>query len=280
MYHDDAALSWLCSIVLLTVAVAYVSGAVVVCRRGGWWPAERTACWIAGLLAAAAALAGPLAAAAHHDFRAHMAGHLLLGMAAPLLLVLAAPVTLAMRALPVALARSLAHLLATAPVRTITHPATAAVLNAGGLWLLYITGLYRAMTEHPWAHLAVQAHIVAAGYLFTAGIIGVDPARHRPRPPTRAIALIAFLAAHAILAKYLYGHPPAGVRPGDGRAGAELMYYGGDLIDLVLIAVLCRQWYHAADPRPRTRPAAPGIRNVRPRWRLPDEMRRRHDPVN
>jgi hypothetical protein len=33
-----------------------------------------------------------------------------------------------------------------------------------------------------------------------------------------------------------------------------LMYYGGDLIDLALIVLLCRQWYAATRPRPLPRP--------------------------
>ncbi|WP_229070185.1 cytochrome c oxidase assembly protein [Actinoplanes sp. DH11] len=261
---------------LLVAAVAYLAGAGAVRRRGGWWPPERTACWLAGLVAAGAALVGPLAAAAHHDFTAHMAGHLLLGMAAPMLLVLAAPVTLALRALPTGSARALSRLLGSGPVRVVTHPVAAAVLNGGGLWLLYTTDLYRAMGEHPWVHVAVHAHILAAGYVFTAAVIGVDPAPHRPNRWIRAAALVAFLAAHAILAKHLYGYPPAGVPDGAGRTGAELMYYGGDLVDLVLIVIFCRQWYQATDPRRRERAAGPRIPSTRPPrapWRLPEEIR-------
>ncbi|MEU4221573.1 cytochrome c oxidase assembly protein [Actinoplanes sp. NPDC026623] len=264
------------AVVLLTAALGYLAGAVVIRRRGGWWPAERTASWIAGLVAAAAALIGPLADAAHHDFTAHMAGHLLLGMTAPLLLVLAAPVTLALRALPVARARTLSHVLASRPARVLTHPLTAAALNGGGLWALYTTGLYGAMRDHAWIHMAVHFHVLAAGYLFTAAVIGVDPAPHRPGRRTRIAALIAFLAAHAILAKHLYGHPWTGVLPADARTGAELMYYGGDLTDLALIYLFCRQWFQAADPARRNRPAAPRIHVVRPSrapWRLPAEFR-------
>jgi len=275
MPPDSSAVSWLCSVVLPAAAVCYVTAAVVTHRRGGWWPPERTACWIAGLVTAGATLGGPLAGAAHHDFSAHMAGHLLLGMITPLLLALAAPVTLTLRALPAVHARTVSHLLSSRPMRTVTHPVTAAILNGGGLWTIYTTALYRVMSEHPWAQVAVHVHIVIAGYLFTAGIIGVDPAPYRSRAPIRAIALITFLSAHAILAKYLYGHPPAGILPGESRPGAELMYYGGDLIDLVLIVVFCRQWYNAADPLRRTRPAAPRIPHSRPPrapWRLPGEI--------
>ena len=66
----------------------------------------------------------------------------------------------------------------------------------------------------------------------------------------RAVVLIVFLASHAILAKFLYAHPPVI----GAETGAQLMYYGGDLIDLVVIAVFCQQWYVAtAGPEPRLR---------------------------
>ena len=134
-------------------AVGYLAAAAAVNRRDGRWPAWRTASWFAGLACASAAVAGPLADAAHHDFTAHMAGHLLLGMAAPLLLVLAAPVTLALRALPTRPARALSRLLKSRPARLLTHPVTAATLNAGGLWALYATSLYQETAHHTWPHL-------------------------------------------------------------------------------------------------------------------------------
>lgn len=31
-----------------------------------------------------------------------------------------------------------------------------------------------------------------------------------------------------------------------------LMYYGGDIVDLLLVAVFCRQWYRAMAPRAST----------------------------
>jgi putative membrane protein len=129
-------------------------------------------------------------------------------------------------------------------VRVLVHPVTAAVLDGGGLWVLYTTPLYPAMMHSPSIHLLVQAHVLLAGALFAYAVAGTDPMPHRPGHPVRAAALLAFLAAHAILAKYLYGHPPAGVP--DGRAGAELMYYGGDVADLALVIVFCWQWYDPA----------------------------------
>jgi putative membrane protein len=241
---------------LLVVLGAYLAAVTVAAGHGRRWSWWRTGAWCAGLAAAGAAVLGPLPAAAHHDFVAHTAGHLLLGMLSPLLLVLGRPVTVLLRALPVAPARRLSRLLGSTPVRVLTHPVTAAILNAGGLWLLYTSGLYAATRTDEWLHLVVHAHVFLTGYLLTAAVVGGDPAPHRPAFAVRAGALVAFLAAHGILAKHLYAHPPEGVAAGPAETAAMLMYYGGDLIDLVLIVMLCRQRYAATRPGPVVRPRA------------------------
>ncbi|MEX5294704.1 cytochrome c oxidase assembly protein [Kocuria sp. CPCC 205268] len=242
-------------LLLLLAAAGYAAGLRAVRRRGPW-PVHRTVLWCAGLLCAGTALVGPLAAAARTGFTAHMAAHLLLGMAAPLLLVLAAPVTLALRALPVARARTLSRLLRSPPVRVVTHPVVAGLLNGGGLWLLYTSGLYHRMHEHVGVHAAVQAHVLVAGGVFAAAVAGVDPDPHRGSFALRAAVLVGFVAAHSALAKHLYGHPPVGVGEADARAGAQLMYYGGDVLDVALIVVLFAQWYGSRRPRGRATRAA------------------------
>ena len=172
-----------------------------------------------------------------------MAGHVLLGMLGPLLLVLAAPITLALRALPVRTARPLARLLSSLPLAVLTNPFVAGVLNIGGLWVLYRTGLYTAMHTDPWVHALIHAHVLAAGYLFTFAVLGgPDPAPHRPSPPWRAAALVLAIAAHNILAKTLYAAPPEGVPAEQARAGAELMYYAGAPVEIALIFLVCRPW--------------------------------------
>ncbi|SHM56592.1 cytochrome c oxidase assembly protein [Cryptosporangium aurantiacum] len=206
-------------------------------RRHGSWPVWRTGCWVAGLGALAIGLLPG------QGFLPHMVSHLLVGMVAPLLFALAAPVELALRALSVERARALVRVLRAAPVRTLGHPVTAAVLNVGGLWLLYLTPLYPVLSGHPLLHV----HLLVAGYLFAAAILGTHP---RPAGyPLRAAVLVGYLAAHGVLAKYLYGHPPAGVSAADAELGAQLMYYGGDAVDLVLIVLLCRAWFRTLDRR-------------------------------
>lgn len=226
-------------------------------RDRGPWAGWRTAVWIAGLTGVGVGWAGPLAEAARHDFTAHMVTHLLVGMIGPLLLVLAAPVTLALRTLPTAGARAVSAVLRSPPARVATHPVVAAVLNGGGLWLLYATGLFELMHRSTALHVLVHVHVLLAGIAFTVAMIGPDPNPHRSSLRVRAAVLVLFIAAHSVLAKWLYAHPPVGVDPADARSGAQLMYYGGDVVDLAILALLFAGWYPGSRFRPRLLPGNP-----------------------
>ncbi|MFC0851999.1 cytochrome c oxidase assembly protein [Halalkalibacter oceani] len=229
--------------------IFYVSAVFFTNHRFRRWPLHRTVLWIAGVGCALVAVIGPLAEKSHHDFAAHMTGHLFLGMLAPLLMVLAAPMTLALRSMSVPWARALSRVLKSRPARFVSDPVVATLLNIGGLWLLYTTNLFNAMHDSLLLHLFIHLHVFIAGYLFTAAIISIDPAPHQASVRYRAVVLLLALAAHGILAKYLYAYPPEGVPPAEAEAGAMLMYYGGDLIDAVLIFLFCAQVYRATRPR-------------------------------
>ncbi|MBN3527009.1 cytochrome c oxidase assembly protein [Paenibacillus apiarius] len=233
----------------MLLIVSYMVAAVLTSRRHKPWPLRRSALWIIGVLCAAAAIIGPLANDASIDFTAHMVTHLLLGMLAPLLMVLAAPVTLLLRTLSVNAARRLSRLLKSLPVRIVSDPVAASILNVGGLWILYTTGLYAAMHHNILLHAFVHVHVFLSGYLFTVSMIYIDPAPHRSSFVYRAIVLVMALAGHGILSKRIYAQPPAGVPAAEAEIGGILMYYGGDAIDLVLIFILCYQWFRAARPR-------------------------------
>lgn len=237
-------------LVLLIVALGHLAALWSV-RRRSRWPLHRIILFHLGLLCAAAGLIGPISSAAHTSFTAHMIGHLLLGMIAPLLLVRGAPISLALRALPVRSAKVLTRALRSPGVRVLTHPVVAGTLNAGGLWLLYTTDLYRVMHVSPVAYALVHLHIFVAGYVFTASVVGADPDPHRSSMPVRSAVLILFIASHSVLAKWLYAHPPQGVTPGDAQVGAQLMYYGGDVVDITLLVLLFAGWYSATRPRDR-----------------------------
>jgi putative membrane protein len=223
---------------LLLAGVAYVVAARAVTARRAPWPPARTVRWLLGLATAAAGLA--LFVAGAHDLRLHVVGHLLLGMAGPLLLVTAAPLTLALRALPPRRARALGRLLRSRPVVVVSHPVVAALLDTGGLWLMYRTDLFTAVPPG-----LVAAHVLLAGYLFAFSLVGADPNPHRAAPAVRAGVLVAAVAAHDVLAKLLYAAPPAGVPAGQAEAAAMTVYYGGTVVHVALFVLLGREWARA-----------------------------------
>ncbi len=232
-------------VVVAVLALAYPAAAV----RVAGWPRLRTAAWLLGCAVAALTLSPLLAG---HDPRTHMARHLLLGMAAPLGLVLAAPVTLLYRVTGQATGRRISRVLRARPVHVLSHPVTAALLAVGGLYAVLLTPLAAAVHTHPWVHNALLLHYLVAGYLFTWAIAGPDPAPRRPGTTTRVVVLVLAVAAHAVLAKVLYARAPDGPGGEAARAAAQLMYYGGDLAELALAAVLFAAWY-----RRRARLATP-----------------------
>ncbi|GAA0316252.1 cytochrome c oxidase assembly protein [Actinoallomurus spadix] len=222
----------------------------------------RTAAFLSGCVLLAAALLPPIAPFAHRDFRGHMLQHLLIGMYAPLALVLGAPVTALLGALPASRARRLTAALRGRPMRVLAHPVTALLLSTGGLAVLYFTPLYDATTGHAGAHWIVHAHFLLSGCLFAWVIAGPDPAPARPAVPARLVVLGVAIAAHAVIAQLMYGgflidvHAPIT----QVRGGAEIMYYGGDIAELLLAAALVATWRPArrtTAARSRRRPLTP-----------------------
>lgn len=224
---------------LAAMLCLYLVGAARERRAPRAWSARRTLCFAAGIALLALAAAPWTVSWAHADLRGHMAQHLLLGMFAPLALVLGAPGTLLLRALPNRPARRVVALLGASPVRVLSHPLAALLLDIGGMYVLYLTPLYAASTTNAALHAFVHVHFAVSGYLFTWSIAGPDPAPRRPGVELRLLVLLAAAAAHGILAKLMYVHGwPRGTAhsAAEIEAAAKWMYYGGDAAELLLAA--------------------------------------------
>lgn len=213
------------------------------------WPWYHTTCWISGNVLCLLAVAGPLAEASHQFFSVHMVAHLLLGMIGPLFMVLAKPVTLLLRSLPIKTARKVTTTLKKRPFHLLLNPLFTTVLNIGGLWLLYRTELFTLMHHSMLLYIDIHAHIFLAGYFFTASIIYIDKLHQGYSFLFRAIILILALAGHQILAKSFYGYPPSSVEKMEAEKGSMIMYYGGDVVDLVIIIIFCYQWFKVTKPK-------------------------------
>lgn len=270
MNHPDQGAALLPLIGLAILAAAYLAATWRQHQIGRSWSAWRTVSWIGGVGLLILALTPPLTNNAHHDMGAHMLQHLLIGMFAPLGLALAAPVTLLLRTLPVPVARRTARLLRARPLAWLSHPVVALLLNTGGMYLFYLTPLYALSMSSPALHGAVLIHFLAAGYLFTWAIAGPDPGPHRPPWRDRLIVLFLAMAAHATLAKLMYAYGwPQGAMDTEAalRDAAQLMYYGGDLAELLLaIALFSATGWRAYSLRPGERSPRPVSREWRGFW--------------
>lgn len=252
-----AGFSWGWSAVglILTIGVVcYAWGVVRAQRRlGRQWSRHRSLSWVAGVGMVAAALSPPMQQFAHRDASGHMVQHLLLGMYAPILLMLAAPVSVLLAAVSPRVGRGIGRILHNPVLHIVSHPITAAMLNVGGLYLLYMTPLYSFTMHAPLAHVLVQVHFLVAGYLFAWSIAGPDPAPRRPGMTTRLSVLMVAIAAHGYLAKLLYAHagdlPPGTSDPiSQLEKAAQWMYYGGEPAELLLAAALFAWWYRRRAP--------------------------------
>ncbi|WP_106399026.1 cytochrome c oxidase assembly protein [Actinocorallia populi] len=237
------ALQWAAALAMVGVVVAYLAAASRLRHRGDAWPWPRDLSFAVGGAAVATVSVAPLPGG---EFTAHMLQHLVIGMAGPLLLILARPVTLLLRMLPPGRTRrTLLAVVQSRVAAVLVFPPVAALIDVGGLWVMYRTPLLAAVHDQPWAHALLHLRVFAAGMLFTTALCRLDPMRHRYSLTLRAGTLVVASAAHAVLAKSLWAAPPPGLAfaADDLHAGARLMYYGGDLVEVGLALVIVLGWY-------------------------------------
>lgn len=260
MTHNHQAVDGSTTGVALVLVLAVGYEVMALCQqRGRPWPDARTAAFLGGCLVLAAGLSPELSPWPFGDFRTHMLQHLLVGMVAPLGLVLGAPITLVLRSVPRPLGRRLGRLLHHRALRPVAHPVTALVLSVGGFAALYVTPLYTVTADRPALHTLMTVHFLLAGCLFAWVIAGPDPAPRRPSVPARLVVLGIAVAAHAILSQLLYAGvmAPTEIPTPQRQGGATLMYYGGDITELLVAAALVATW---RPTRVRARPS-PGPRS-------------------
>lgn len=239
----------------LLVLAAFALGYLLLARARGreprGWSRWRTAAFLGGVLMLGLGLTPTVSPFAGGGLPAHMYQHLLIGMYAPIGLVLGAPVTLLLRSLPRHHGKQIGRLLRSGPVHLVAHPVTALVLNLGGLVALYFTPLYALASREPALHHLIHLHFLAAGYLFAWVIAGPDPAPARPSVPARLVVLGVAITGHAVISQLIYAGLFIQVQapPGELRQAGELMYYYGDIAELLLAFALVSNWRPTARAR-------------------------------
>lgn len=237
---------WLPLIFVTPAAVAYTVGVVGLTRRGDSWPLSRCLASAAGFAVLTAALMPPLVTSM--NFSLHVIQHLMLAMLAPFLFALGAPVTLALRTLPRTGRRRLLHVLHNRASRVLTFPPTNLVLDIGGMYAYYLSPLFASSHAHPWLHLAVHTHMFFAGCLLSWYLVRRDPMPRRTSTRNTLVMLVLAAGSHDVLAKLMYAHllPHGGGTPDQIRIGAQIMFYGGEAIDVTLTFAIMLAWYTRA----------------------------------
>ncbi|MGN0121282.1 MAG: cytochrome c oxidase assembly protein [Streptomyces albidoflavus] len=245
-------------------AVAYVVGVLTLRRRGDAWPVGRTISWFLGLAAVAYATMGGLGVWSHVMFSAHMGSHMVLSMIAPVLLVLGAPIPLALRALPGSDVpggegprQLLAAFLNSWYGRLVTHPAFAAVMFVGSLYVIYFTGLYEWLMGNHLGHAFMEFHFLMAGYLYYEVLVGSAPLAKRPPflgrlgmlvmiAPFHAFFAIAVMNTTTVIGGDYYSalqRPYATDLLADQNLGGGMTWALGEVPLLMVALVLLFQWF-------------------------------------
>ncbi|NLA66129.1 MAG: bifunctional copper resistance protein CopD/cytochrome c oxidase assembly protein [Leucobacter sp.] len=194
-------LAW--ALVCVFAAMLYLAGVWRLRKRGDRWPLGRTVAWLGGLAMLFYTTNGVLNGYEQYLFSTHMLAHMMLAMVVPLVLVLGAPVTLALRAVEKRRDGSwgtrewIMWMVQTPYSKIITHPAVAALVFVGSLWVFYFTPMARwAVSEHL-GHQFMIVHFLISGYLFCLSMVGIDPVPYRFPYPLRLVTLFATMASHA-----------------------------------------------------------------------------------
>lgn len=222
---------WLLLSAAAVLLAGYLGAESRLHRRGDRWPVGRSAAAVGAVAAVAGAGLWPVRGAVDDTVV-----HLLVTMLAPLLLALSAPVSLLLRTAPARVRAAVLVVLHSRWARFTTRLPVATALEAGGLYVYYLVPV------PPVLHGLLMVHMVAAGWLFSAVLVGPDPVPHRPGLLPRAAALLVVFAAHDVLAKLLYAR--------GGGAGAQLLAYGGDVVEVATAVALFGRWYVRVRPRP------------------------------
>jgi putative membrane protein len=145
------------------------------------------------------------------------------------------------------------------------------LFDLGGLYAYYLSPLFAVADRHPWLHLAVHLHMFLAGCLLSWYVVGLDPMPSRRSTRTALLVLVIAAGGHDVLAKLMYAHTlPEGSGPSSAvEAGAQLMLYGGDAVEIALAVAVMLAWYRRTgreldrQQRRAARPAGTSASNAR-----------------
>jgi putative copper resistance protein D len=219
-------------------------------------PWRRSAAFLGGLAAIAAALLSGIERYDTTLFAIHMVQHLLLTLVAAPLIALGAPITLALRvATPAVRRRVLLPILHSRVVRVLAFPVVAWVVFAAVMWASHFSPLFDLALENRLVHDLEHALYLGSALLFWWPAVGLDPSPWRMSHPVRMAYVFLQMPQNTFLAVVvlnasgpLYPHYATLVRGwgpaplADQQLAGSIMWLGGDLLFLAALAALLLGW--------------------------------------
>ncbi len=230
----------------------------------------RTVAFVAGIGALLVALQSPIDTWSDDLFSVHMVQHLLISFVAAPLLVLAGPMLLLLRfARPSFRGRVLLPLLHSRPVRIATHPVVTWTLFGVVMWAVHFSPLFELALESQPIHELEHLLLLASGYLYWLPAIGSEPMPTRLDWSGRFLYLFLGMPVSSVLGLLLVSQTDplylayvvsSGVSAAlaDQRLAGTVMWVGGDLISVALLAIVVWLWLRTEAARMRRHSTARG----------------------
>ena len=166
---------FLAIVLLLTIAMLYVSGSRRIAARDGVHPRRERICFWAGWLTLLVCILPPLDALALQTFSAHMAQHELMMLLGAPLLIAGRPLSTCLWGFTASPRRWVAAALqgdtAGTVWRTLTSPVVAWALHGLVIWVWHIPALFEWAVRNESVHAAQHAMFIGTSALFWWGLI-------------------------------------------------------------------------------------------------------------
>ncbi|UGT41642.1 cytochrome c oxidase assembly protein [Nocardia yamanashiensis] len=247
----------------IVAAILYLRGVARLRARGDAWPVGRTIAWMSGCVVLLLATSSGIGRYAPAMFSVHMAQHMMLSMLAPILFALGGPVLLALRAIapagkgqPPGPREWILAAVHNPVSRFMTQPVVASVFFVAGFYALYLGGIFDKYVGSHGAHLLMNVHFLASGYLFYWVVIGIDPKPRQVEPltklgmvfgslPFHAFFGIALMSMNTVLGGWFYRGLGLGWNSDlldDQHTGGSLAWASGEIPLVVVMLALLIQW--------------------------------------
>ncbi|WP_169747960.1 cytochrome c oxidase assembly protein [Pseudonocardia acaciae] len=237
------------------VATAGYLWLAVRASRTGW----RAASWVLAMAVLVVSLDGPVGGYAEVLFWVHMVQHLLLIMVVPVLVLWARPLELLCSA---PFGARVERALGGPAARWATGPMVGLAAYTAVVVLTHLTGFQQVSATNGWVRGVELALYLVTGWLYFLPLVGSERGPWELAYLLRFVVLLLGMGADTLtgVALMMTGRPLApayasthpGWGPtalGDQQAAGAIMWFGGDLLMMLLMILVAVQWGRASGER-------------------------------